>query len=56
MFLCTENDVYMKKIKKIVLIAVTMIVLAFTFNSCSPEFNEGFRQGWNMTAPEEWRY
>lgn len=21
-----------------------------------PDFQEGFRQGWNMTAPEEYRY
>ena len=48
----------MKKLQKIIL-AIIMAGTLF-MSSCAmwsdPDFQEGFRQGWNSTAPEEYRY
>jgi hypothetical protein len=46
----------MKKIKRILFVAVVISTLAFIAVSCSPEFSQGFREGWNSTAPAEYRY
>ncbi|MCH5216658.1 MAG: hypothetical protein J1F10_06925 [Muribaculaceae bacterium] len=51
----------MKRKFKLLLLA---IVATIAMTSCgslssmvsSPDFQEGFRQGWNTTAPEQYRY
>ena len=45
----------MKK-KALVIIAIISLFAMTAMTSCSPEFSEGFRQGWNTTAPPEYRY
>lgn len=42
--------------RKLFMIVVAAAVVAMFAPSCSDEFYEGFREGWNMTAPEHLRY
>ena len=45
--------------KKSVIVAfVSAVLLSIAMSSCASfsEFSEGFREGWNSTAPEEYRY
>ncbi len=42
--------------RKIFMIVVAAAVVAMFATSCSDELYEGFREGWNMTAPEHLRY
>ena len=47
--------------KKVLLIIAAVSLFAMTvLSSCAtladPAFQEGFRQGWNSTAPPEYRY
>lgn len=52
------------KISELTRKAVLLILLAAFMTSCGsistlmkdPEFQQGFRAGWNSTAPEEYRY
>lgn len=50
----------MEKRKTLKMSLLQIVVLAvfalMAFGSGSQEFNEGFRAGWNSTAPEEYRY
>ncbi len=42
--------------KKSVIVAfVSAVLLSIAMSSCA-SFSEGFREGWNSTAPEEYRY
>ncbi|MCQ2325097.1 MAG: hypothetical protein MJZ58_02765 [Paludibacteraceae bacterium] len=41
--------------KKLV-IALSAICLTICFSSCDEDFYEGFREGWNSTAPSEWHF
>ena len=45
--------------KKVALL-LALLVISIGFQSCAmmndPDFQEGFRRGWNATAPEEYRY
>ncbi len=53
-----------KKISRIVTAVLMALTIMITVQSCSSmaalmqdeDFREGFRQGWNSTAPAEWRY
>ncbi len=53
-----------KNIARAIIAVLITVVVMMTFQSCSsiqsltndPYFREGFRQGWNSTAPEEYRY
>ncbi len=53
-----------RKIKKLLVLIIAMFIAVITFQSCGallslttdPSFQEGFRQGWNTTAPEEYHY
>lgn len=49
----------MKK-KRLLIIALISIFTMSIMTSCAimddPDFQEGFRQGWNSTAPAEYRY
>lgn len=49
----------MKK-KRLLVLAVISIIAMSIMTSCAilddPDFQEGFRQGWNTTAPPEYRY
>lgn len=53
-----------KNIMRVIIALLTTIVVMITFQSCTsmqsltndPYFREGFRQGWNATASEEYRY
>ncbi|MBO5748457.1 MAG: hypothetical protein J6R48_05515 [Muribaculaceae bacterium] len=49
--------------KKSVIVAfVSAVLLSIAMSSCASfsegfrDFSEGFREGWNSTAPEEYRY
>lgn len=44
-----------KIVKKLFVVALLLASL-FAAQSCSPEFAEGFRQGWNTTAPSQYHY
>lgn len=52
------------KISKPLRLAVVLTLLAAFMTSCGsistlmkdPDFQRGFRAGWNSTAPEEYRY
>lgn len=51
----------MKRILKLLFLAIMATLFMTSCGSISslvssPEFQEGFRQGWNTTAPEEYRY
>lgn len=54
----------MKKLKKRAILIAAIIFAAVTMQACGsvsqlmqdPDFQEGFRQGWNLTAPEQYRY
>lgn len=48
------NQVIMKK--TILIAAISAVFLSIALTSCDSGFSEGFRQGWNSTAPEEYRY
>ncbi len=58
-----DMDVMIKnKIRRIILIAIA-IIGSNVLTSCGSlsgssvrDFQDGFRQGWNATAPEEYRY
>lgn len=41
--------------KKVLFIFAVALTAGF-FTSCDEDFAEGFRQGWNSTAPPEYRY
>ena len=43
-----------KKVFLQIIAIVTFIVIAL--GSADPAFQEGFREGWNSTAPPEYRY
>ncbi|MBQ2188145.1 MAG: hypothetical protein II401_06260 [Bacteroidales bacterium] len=49
----------MKKKRLIIMVIVSIITMSI-MTSCAimddPDFQEGFRQGWNSTAPAEYRY
>lgn len=49
-----------KKILKIVVTIAIAMFLMQSMQSCAllqdESFRDGFRQGWNTTAPEEYRY
>ena len=56
---------YMKKIAVKIVTVISIAIFAMTMlSSCGslsalfsdPNFKEGFRQGWNSTAPQEYRY
>lgn len=47
------SQVIMKK--TILIAAISAVFLSIAMSSCSG-FSEGFREGWNSTAPEEYRY
>lgn len=42
-------------LKKKIILAGIMAILTLSLSFCSQEFWEGFEDGWNTTAPEEWR-
>ena len=44
----------MKK-KSVIVAFVSAVLLSIAMSSCA-SFAEGFREGWNSTAPEEYRY
>ena len=48
------------KSKKLIAIMVGLLLAMNLLSSCEimsdPYFQEGFRQGWNSTAPEQYRY
>ncbi len=50
----------MRKRRIKVILAIAIIVVSGCFSSCAllsdPGFYEGFREGWNMTAPPEYRF
>ncbi len=42
---------------KKVFFAIALLATLFTIQACSsPDFQRGFREGWNATAPAEYRY
>lgn len=41
---------------KKILIAVSAICFTIGFTACDDDFKEGFRQGWNSTAPSQYHY
>ena len=49
-----------KNICRFFVVIVATGLLSIALQSCAllsdPYFQEGFRQGWNTTAPEEYRY
>lgn len=52
----TDKNIMKKNIKRLFKIVIAA-ALAMTFlTSCEEGFSEGFRQGWNSTAPPEYRY
>lgn len=55
-------DYYLKNKLRLVLVLIA-IIGSYALTSCGSlsgssvrDFQEGFRQGWNATAPEEYRY
>ena len=54
------NLTIMKKIKRVIILAVLFAMAAMSLQSCGllsdPNFHEGFRQGWNSTVAPEYRY
>ncbi|MBQ5606386.1 MAG: hypothetical protein IIU87_04160 [Prevotella sp.] len=51
----------MKRINKTYAIIIIAFVTTLLLQSCGalmsdPSFQEGYRQGWNSTAPSEYRY
>ncbi|MBP3456101.1 MAG: hypothetical protein J6K38_07540 [Alistipes sp.] len=42
--------------RRVFMIVVAAAVVAMFATSCSQEFYDGFREGWNSTAPEHLRY
>ena len=53
-----------RTIFRVIGLVIATLTLMITAQSCSSlfymmqdeNFREGFRQGWNMTAPVDWRY
>lgn len=53
-----------KTISRVVTAVVVVLTIMIVAQSCSSmytlmqdeNFREDFRQGWNLTAPEAWRY
>lgn len=50
----------MKKVGKTAIFIMAVVFVSVMFASCSAtdirDFQDGFRQGWNSTAPEHLRY
>ncbi len=50
----------MKKVGKAAIFITAVVFVWMMFSSCSAteirDFQDGFRQGWNSTAPEHLRY
>lgn len=50
----------MKKINKVAVICIISLVSILLLQSCgitaNEDFQRGWRQGWNMTAPDEYKY
>ena len=42
--------------KKLLLQLLTLLLFAVFAMASSKDFEEGFREGWNATAPEEYHY
>jgi|GEM_PF-1235371 len=49
-----------KNIYRFFVVIVATTLLSVALQSCAifsdPAYQESFRQGWNLTAPEEYRY
>lgn len=46
----------MKKSYKILVAAIAIVICTMTLSSCDSYSAAGFREGWNATAPAEYRY
>ena len=53
-----------RMISRLIVLLLVFVFTVFTLQSCStvstlsqdPDFHEGFRRGWNSTAPKEYHY
>ena len=48
-----------KSIKQMIFLVLSLLTAVSMFMSCDPmdpDFQEGFRYGWNQTAPDEYKY
>lgn len=54
------KNLVMKKLKRTIILLIIGLSIAMGLQSCAmmadPDFQEGFRQGWNSTAPPSMRY
>lgn len=59
-YITGEKRIMLKKKNRIVLVFALIVFGTLVLSACEtmkdPAFYEGFRQGWNSTAPARYRY